>query len=195
MKKLLLFYALFAFSGCTKYQRQERFYEKHGDIYNSGTITGKLNGEDVSFKIVNTFLNCDTCKTISLKAVLSSSIAGYGNQTLSIYTIDLFAKRQKIDPILIYHNDSVYLLNEQGKCFGTFYSDFGDVSSDSYSVLDSNTDNYVQIDSYNPSSPRIQGRFELTLFYPKMNLNQKKVNLPDTLRFTDCRFDVDIMMR
>lgn len=183
---------LFLLTSCDKYKRQARYYEKHGDIYNSGTVNATLNNEPATFETVHTFLLDKVEKQVSINAYLSGYYSGF-RPILHFEYVALSNGKQKIVPGLIKVSDSFFRQNDEIGSKAGFYLSGGDVSTDSYLLLD-NYDSYINIDNYSPESSRLTGSFDVGLYYPYGLGRPKQSDIPDTLYFTGT-FDLEIHYR
>lgn len=75
-------------------------------------------------------------------------------------------------------------------CTAHYYTSYGDYSDDNYQVLEGQgIDNYIDIKSYDAKMNRISGTFQVTML---ISSGHRYDGLPDTLHFTNGRFNVHL---
>jgi len=162
---------------------------------NAGTMSAKLNG--VSYPSVSrilVFTNFSDSKKnsfdIELQPFNDDELA---IQTLLIGNVSLTPKTNNIIPFFTF---AILPSNDPAKYdhpYGYFNLVLEDAVENEYDILpDSTGQNSITVDSYNVATRQAKGHFKCTMVRKDTNPPPAAQGFPDTLRFTDGVFDVQI---
>lgn len=113
-------------------------------------------------------------------------------QSFSLVNIPLKVGKHKVVSSRIVIAENTYRTRNDDSCIATFYLGEDDVLENSYYILESAPDNYIQVEEYEVSKPFVKGSFNLTLYRRDPKTRPQTQGFPDTLRVTDGKFEVTI---
>lgn len=179
---LSLLTIVFASTSCNKYSNTINSGNGH-----RGALFAELNGSPWYTDNAACTVNDNKEGRINLEAYVS--INGALRQQFSIESFDPFA-----DTTYIYSRYSwiIYdsIINRRrgfDTCSGSYNLFASDVGEDIYNLRDEDV-NYITVESYDHSTARIKGTFNLTL-YRSRPYRPAAQGMPDTLRFRNGSFD------
>lgn len=159
---------------------------------NAGTMTAMLNGKVWETDIVTTNISTQTSSRVDIRGGVF--VEGIERQKISIGSIDPRKEKQVIYNFLHMTDDYTGYPRDSTVCFSNYILKAYDYIEDDYLVLET-ADNYIKIDNYDPTNPRVKGSFQLTLYRTGIKEREAYQNMPDTLRFTKGQFDIVIQER
>lgn len=159
---------------------------------NDGTLSAKLNGKAWEHDLVTANPSMTDPSKFSIAASLFKD--DIARQILFFDLIDPMLKQQTVFSHAKMSNDSTGIPRGITVCIGSYSLGAYDVSENYYVPLeDSNA--YINIEGYDPTSPRVKGTFQVTFYRLNKTTLPQTQNMPDTLRFTEGRFDVILRER
>ncbi len=166
---------------------------------NNKTIPNSSNSDGASSSLIN---NSQFVSTITdaiksdregmVNINMQSYIDGIERQSFSLVNIPLKVGKHKVVSSRIVIAENTYRTRNDDSCIATFYLGEDDVLENSYYILESASDNYIQVKQYEASKSFVKGSFNLTLYRRDPKTRPQTQGFPDTLRVTDGKFEVTI---
>lgn len=146
-------------------------------------VTAQLNKQKWETQAIAYYAPPENLSQIDIKANIFDKY-GQWRETLSFRNVDLQVGRQTL--LKRIYNSEIDTINS---AYTTIMAD-GDVIEDRFAVFE-DAENYIEIETIDTLNKKITGTFQVT-FVRDINDSVTNPNLPDTMRFTEGEFCLQI---
>ena len=176
MRNLLLFTAIVAFTitSCQKRHKKD-------------VVTGKLNGHEWDAK--TSMAQRDWVNTDRF-FITASFNAENGEHSLGIQNVPFVTGRYPVYSFMRWI-DFGKTGEKRGRdsCTGSYHLSYGGVGANSYDVINEE-ENYVEVTGYDSKRNVVKGNFKMNLYRLYQDREPAEGGMPDTLRFSEGRFEL-----
>lgn len=153
---------------------------------NNGVSSAVINGQKYNSDITSASYDPDYPGKISISMGIYEN--GIQRKLISLYCIN----PQKAVQTIYSHYATDGKQRNGDSCLASFFLTQDDVIENSYSILESESDNQVTVTSYDASRKNLSGNFSMTLVRKKQGGSQQTQGYGDTLRITNGAFDTEV---